>query len=215
MLEAGIRYPSQGDWINRILIGGLLTMFSFLIIPILIVYGYLLRVLKASYDGQEEPPAWGDWGTLLVKGFVAWLISIAYSIPLILFAVLMIPIIGVGAIQDDIGAVAVGTGIIWLLGTVVLALLIAYVLPAALTAYARADQVGAAFDFASIKDIAFTGEYFIAVVMALVVSIVVGIITSILSVTLIGLILVPFIGFYGSMAMANIVATGVRKASTV
>lgn len=212
MLQEAIGYPKRGDWVSRILIGGLLSILSFLIIPSFIVLGYLLRVLGDSYDGIEDPPEWGEWMSLLIKGLVGWLIGLVYSIPLILFSVVMIPILGVSGLDD--GALTLGAGLIWFLGTVILGILIGYLLPAGLTAYARTDQAGAAFKFKEVTSIAFTGEYFIAIVMAVVVGILFGIITGILSITVIGLILVPFIGFYANMAIANLIGNGVRNAST-
>lgn len=215
MLEEGVRYPMRGDWIARILIGGILSVFGFLLIPAFIVYGYLLEVLANTYDGIEDPPEWTDWGTLLIRGLVAWLIALAYSIPLILFSLVMIPVIGFGAVQDDPGAILAGTGLLYFFGMVVLGLVVAYLLPAGLTSYARTNRVGAAFDVNTVTSIAFTGEYLVAIVLAFVIVIFVGFLTSILSITVIGILLVPFIGFYANMAIAYIVATGVRNAADV
>ena len=88
-IEEALRYPMNHDnWIVTVLIGGALSLFSFLIVPILIVYGYLLRVIRTSIDGQSEPPVFEDWGELIVEGFKAAVIVFVYMlIPLIVGAV--------------------------------------------------------------------------------------------------------------------------------
>lgn len=66
MLEDALTFPRRGDWVRDVLIGGLLTVVGFLIIPAILVFGYLLRVLGESAAGADAPPAWDDWAELLV-----------------------------------------------------------------------------------------------------------------------------------------------------
>lgn len=214
MLEEGLTYPKRGDWISRILIGGLLSIFSFLILPLFILYGYLLNVLESSYNEVEEPPEFEDWGSLLVRGLIAWLISIAYAIPIFLFTMVMIPFIGFGALQDDPVVFIAGGGLLWFLGTFILGILVAYILPAAFVNYARTNRAGAAFDFRTIVSIAFTMEYLTGIILAFVTVIIIGIVAALVSITIIGLLALPFISFYGYIALAYIMGTAARNAET-
>lgn len=214
MLEDGIHYPRRGDWIKRILIGGLLFMFSFLLLPLFIVYGYLLQVMGAAYEGVEEPPEFEEWVDLLITGLVAWLIGIVYAIPIIVFTLIMLPIIGFGALQDDPEVFLAGTGLIWFLGIFILSILVAYLLPAAYVSYARTGRAGAAFDFGEIFSIAFTMEYLTGIILTVAVLILFGILSGLVAITIIGLLVIPFITFYGYMAGAYIMARAVRNAAT-
>lgn len=214
MLEEGITYPKRGDWLERILIGGLLIMFGFLLLPMFIVYGYLLKVLQTTYEGATTPPEFEDWGSLLVRGLLAWLIGIAYALPIIIFTLLMIPLVGFGALQEDPLVFLAGTGVIWFSGVTILGILIGYILPAAYVNYARTNRAGAAFDLGTITSIAFSVEYLTGIILALVVMIVFGILSSLVAITIIGVIAIPFIGFYGYVAAAYIVSNAVRNANT-
>lgn len=214
MLEDALTFPRRGDWVRDVLIGGLLTVVGFLIIPAILVFGYLLRVLGESAAGADAPPAWDDWAELLVWGVVGWLIALAYAIPVILYSAVMLPIIGIGAITDDPGAAIVGLGALWVVGATLLSIAVGYVLPAALANFARTGRASAAFELRTVASIAFTGHYLVAVVVAIVVGILIGILGGIATITIIGIVLVPFIGFYGNVAIARALGIGVRRAST-
>jgi hypothetical protein len=80
-LEALLTYPMESDdWIVTVAIGTVLTIFSFLIIPGFLVYGYLVRALRAGMDGASEPPEFDDWGTLFVEGLIATVILFVYQL---------------------------------------------------------------------------------------------------------------------------------------
>ena len=66
MLEDGLSYPIRGDWIGRIVIGGILGLLTVLVIPAFLVVGYLVRVLEETVAGDEVPPEFTDWGGLLI-----------------------------------------------------------------------------------------------------------------------------------------------------
>ena len=90
-LETAVRYPmAKDDWIKTLVIGGVLVLFSFLIIPAIAAYGYLITAIRDSLEGKPEPPEFEDWGALLRKGVLGWVIGIVYMIvPLIVTAVLV------------------------------------------------------------------------------------------------------------------------------
>ena len=54
------------QWISKLLIGVLMTLTSFLIVPALILQGYLVKIIRQVRDGQDnELPEWSDYGDLL------------------------------------------------------------------------------------------------------------------------------------------------------
>ncbi len=222
MFEDGMSYPVRGDWIGRIAIGGLLAIFSFFIIPAFLLVGYLIRVLKTTVGGIDEPPQFDEWGDLFVKGLVGTVISIIYSVvPFVVFGAIgfvLFGIIGVaGSAGGDGGGIVAGLGLtaFLLLGLLFVPVVFAvyYMVPAALTNYAIEDSFGAAFDFETIKPILLSSEYLIAVLLPLVVAVLLWVATSILSITVVGLLLVPFLQFYGQVAIFRMFGTAFKTVS--
>lgn len=220
MFEDGMSYPVRGDWIGRIAIGGLLAIVSFLILPAFLIVGYLIRVLETTVGGVDEPPAFEEWGDLFVKGLVGTVIGIIYSvIPFVVFGaigVVLFGIIGVaGSAGGDGGGLVAGLGVTALLLLLLLFIpvlfAVYYMVPAALTNYAIEDSVGAAFDFETIKPILLSSDYLIATLMPLVVAVVLWIATTILSITVVGLLLVPFLQFYGQVAVFRMFGTAFKN----
>ncbi len=203
MLEDGLSYPARGDWIGRILIGGVLGFFSFLVVPVFFLLGYFVRVLETSIEGADEPPAFDEWGELFVTGLVAFVITFAYSIvPVVVYSVVVFGLIGAGgAIGGDGGGLLAGLGFLSMLAFLPLLLLIYYVVPAALANYARRGTLGAGFDVDAIKPVVLSVDYLIAVLLPLVVAFVVWIVVGILFATIVGALLVPFVQFYAQVAI--------------
>lgn len=204
MLEDGLSYPMQGDsWIGRILIGGIIGFLSILFFPIFIFVGYLVRVLESTINGDPEPPEWDDWGGLFVDGIKATIVGIAYSIiPTVVILGLGSVFVGIGAAAGDGGGgILAGFGLITMLLLIPVFFLVYYLVPAALANMAAEGTLGAAFDFGMIRNVVLTGDYLVAVLMPIVVGIAINIVTSILAITVVGLVLVPFVNFYGQVAV--------------
>ncbi|WP_193308557.1 DUF4013 domain-containing protein [Halorubrum halophilum] len=203
MLEDGLSYPVRGDWIGRIIIGGVLGFLSVLLLPAFVVVGYLVRVLEQTVGGNEVPPEFDEWGDLLVKGIVGSLITLAYVIvPVIIYGVIVTTIFGAGAgIGGDAGALIGVVGVLLALSAIPVLFLVYYAVPAGLTAYAVRGEMSAAFDVSLLKPTLLSTEYLVAVLMPIVVAVVTWIITAVLSITVVGLLLVPFVQFYGQVAV--------------
>jgi len=214
MLEDGLSYPVRGDWLGRTLIGGVLGLLSVFVIPTVVVLGYLVRVLETTVEGAEEPPAFEDWGTLLVRGVVASVIVIAYTlVPVLAYLVVLIVFFGAGGIiGGDVGALVGVAGVLAALGLIPVVLVVYYAVPAALTAYATQGSIGAAFDVSVLKPVLLRSEYLIAVLAPLVVAVLLWIVTAVLAVTIVGLLLVPFVQFYGQVAVFRMFGTAFATA---
>lgn len=191
------------DWVPTTLIGGILSVLGILILPGLIVQGYLIRVLRDAASGESEAPSFTRWGELLVDGLKAVLISLAYSLVVVVPAVLFSVVIGVGAgFGGDTGGVRLFTGLASVLLFVLLfalSLLLAYVLPAAMANFAVEGRLGAAFDFGTIRRAIFTGDYAIAWLVAVIVNVAGGVVGGALSILLVGifvLFLAQVLAFY-------------------
>ncbi|MEF8786954.1 MAG: DUF4013 domain-containing protein [Haloarculaceae archaeon] len=211
-----VMYPTENDdWMKTVLIGGILSFFGFLFVPILVVSGYIIRVIRHSLDGESKPPTFGEWEELLVDGVKAFVIGFVY---------LLVPGL-VGALTVGGSALAMATGsrsgaalgtagfAFGMLLTLVLSLAFGYVAVAAIVNFASEGRFGAAFDFTSIKTVVFSSEYAIAWGLSIVVffaaSIVVGMLNAI---PLLGTIAGAFVFFYAQVVAGHLWAGGYNDA---
>jgi hypothetical protein len=150
---------------NRFIAGSALTIASIIIpiVPALFVYGYALRIMRATADGEPPAmPAWEDWSSLLSVGVRGAIVNVVFFLPaMVVFFVglaayfgtfLLMPALqasaGSGAYPDAfVGYLMVGMGVMFLSMAVgfILFLLGAIPLPAALAHFATTDRLGAAF----------------------------------------------------------------------
>jgi hypothetical protein len=209
VLEDGLSYPARGDWVGRIIIGGVLGLLSVFVIPAFAIFGYLVRVLERTVAGDEVPPTFDDWGDLLAKGVVATLIALVYSIvPVVAYGVVISVVAGIGSgIGGDLGALIGVTGALLALAFIPVLLFIYYAVPAALTAYAARGDVKAAFDVEILKPTLFSVEYLLAVLMPLLISTGVFVVSVVLILTVVGAVFVPFVQFYGQVAVFRMFGT--------
>lgn len=211
MLEDSLTYPTKGDsGIARNIIGGCLFLFFFLIVPPFAAVGYLVRTLAGASRGEAEPPAFEEWGGLVVDGFKAFLISLAYALaPLVLLAVFMAVLGAGGRASDGASGILAGVGVVAMLLYFAVALAINYVLPAAITNFGREGSMGAAFDFETLKPVLTSGSYIKAVLLTFVVAIAIGVAFSVFAFVTLGLgyLVAPFVYFYVYLAAAYMFGT--------
>lgn len=203
-----VTYPmGRDDWLKTILIGGVLTFLSILVVPIFLVYGYILRTIRGCLVGETEPPVFDEWGELLVDGLQAAIIGIIYMIVPILVGAIMVGSAMIAVITGDLAAL--GGVFLGFMLSMVLSLVFGYFAVVAIVNFAREGRFGAAFEFDVIKTVAFNREYAIAWLVSVAVIIVAGLAGSI---PVLGWILIPFVGFYASVVAANLWATGFTQA---
>lgn len=130
--------------ISILLVLGVLSFFSILIIPLIFVYGYGYRVIKMStqsmINGEDEPPEFGEYTKMFIDGLRYILVYLAYLIiPIIIIS---ISIMG-GSIN----------GVLFLIGVIlmIICMLIAYL--AVPNMAANDDSISAAFAFSDLLDV--------------------------------------------------------------
>lgn len=205
-------YPTEREaWLKTVLIGGVLVFFGFLLIPLFLVYGYVVRTIDESLSGASMPPVFEEWGTLLVKGFQAWLISIIYLLVPILVAGLTVGGALVAIATGGEAGLAAGAGGLFfgLVLSGILAIVFGYLAVIGIVNFAREDRFGAAFDLEVIKTVALDREYAIAWLISIALFLVAGIVNAI---PLVGWILMPFVSFYVAVVAANLWAGGFGRA---
>lgn len=219
MLEAAIRYPTTGERaLERVVVGGVLLLLSVFVLPAFLVYGYLVRSTAAVAAGDEEPPSFDDWTTLLVDGLKAFVVAFVYGVVPVALAV-FVPVSAVSVANGaDTGRAMAGLGVLAVILLVAVALVVAYVVMAALTTFAVADRLAAAFDLRAVFEFATTGPYLVAIVLAIVVQVLVGAVVLAAVVFTFGLallVLVPlgaFINFWVSLVTVHLFGAAYREA---
>lgn len=212
MIEAGVRYPTaHEDWVKIIVIGGVLTFLGFLVLPLFVVYGYVVRAISDSIDGETAPPGFDDWGSLLVDGLQAWFIHVIYLIiPGIVATITIGGAIAAIATGEPLGAAGGIAGLFGGLGlTVVLALVFSYLAVAAIVNFANEGRFGAAFDVGRIRELVLDGDFAAAWIVSVVAFIIAAIVAG---VPVIGFILGPFVTFYVAVVAARLWADGFLSA---
>lgn len=217
-IEDVLRYPTRReDWIATVLIGGVLTLFSFLIIPGIVVTGYVLAVIRGRATGEETPPAWGNWADLFVDGLKAWVVAFVYAIvPTVVAIAVFGTAIAAMASGSDLG-VAVGLlglglgSLFWL----VVALAFFYPLPASLANLAVTGRLGAAFDVGTVRQLVTTRAYAVPWLWGLAVLVVASVVGGgINAVPLIGWIVGAIFLFYIDVVLGVLWGAGFADATT-
>ena len=225
MIEASLNYLRESDdALVTTLIGGVLLLASPLLIPAFAVLGYVVRVLRRTADGDDEPPVFDAWGDLLTDGLKAFVVTFVYSLlPLAILSV---------AVVIGIGAALVGSGDGGLLGglaggVVALALTLValaaslaglYVTPAAVASVAGSGRVGDGFAVGTLWGVvskrAYATGWLAAAAIALAGALVIGVLSV---VPVLGTIAGFFVQFYALVAAAAIIGrtwTDVRPVAT-
>jgi hypothetical protein len=154
------KYPSTD--FKKIIILGILSITSFLIIPAFLNLGYLFRILKTSINGSEEPPEFDEWGNMFIDGLKVFLVILIYTIvPTVLIMIgiwaSLIPMVMAQTVAisqfgslNNILTLSFGfmTGLTAIGGF--LAIIISFFIAIALANMAYHDKLGAAFRFSEI-----------------------------------------------------------------
>jgi hypothetical protein len=193
-----------------VLIGGALTLVGFLIVPLFLVSGYVVRAIRANLDGEPEPPTFGDWGELLVDGLKATVIGFVYMlVPLIVMGLTVGGAIVAIATGSDAGAAAGFGGLmIGLLVSFVLSLLFGYLSSVAIVNFAREGTLGAGFDVGRIWSVGFDADFAIPWLLSVAVFIAAGVVTI---VPLVGALIAVFTNFYAAIVAARRWADGFNE----
>lgn len=130
--------------VTILLILGVLSLFSILIIPLIFVYGYGYRVIKMStqsmINGEDEPPEFGEYKKMFIDGLKYIVVYLAYLI-------IPIIIIAISAMNGSVNWILLIIGIILM----IICMLVVYL--AVPNMAANDDSISAAFAFSDIIDI--------------------------------------------------------------
>lgn len=175
------------EWVTKILIGVLLSLFVWLIVPAFILSGYMVEIIRRVMDGvdsDQELPAWDDWGKLLKDGFFVFLATFVYTLPFLVIMVIGFgTTVGFGALMDaSEGIASAGLmatwGVVGCLG-LLYAIALLFLTPAITIQYAIKDDLGACFRFGEVFGI--IRDHFADILIAFLVTFAAGIGLSVVS----------------------------------
>ena len=204
------------DWLKTVLMGGPCCCSASSWIPAFVAYGYMIRAMQASLEGEPEPPSFGDWGGLIVDGLKVFVIGVVYF--LVPLAVMVLTVGGAALAVftgSEAGAAAgAGTLLLGMLATFVLALVFGYFAAVGLVNFAREERLGAAFDVGVVKSVGLDGDFAVPWLVSVGVFLAVSIVTSVLNIIPgLGFVVGVFLNFYALVVAANLWAGGFREAT--
>jgi hypothetical protein len=209
-IESAVNYPREGEeaW-KTVAIGAVLSLLSFLLVPAVLVVGYLLRVLRASMDG-DSVPVFDEWGEMLVGGLKGVAVIIAYTIvPTVIVSVGTVALFG-AAFGDGAGSVLLALGgVLGILVGGALLLVLVYVLPVALANLASTDRLGSAFAVGGMRSTLFSRDYAVAWLLALLVSVVAGVVAGTVSLVPLGFVVALPVQFYATVVAFHLYGRGI------
>lgn len=216
-IETALTYPMESeDWLKTVAIGGVMLIFSFLIVPMFVAYGYVARAIRANLDGEPEPPTFGDWGTLIVDGVKVWVVGFLYMLIPLIVMVLTVGTFFVAVLTGSEAGAAAGFGtlILGMLLTFVLVLVFGYFAVVAIVNMVSEDEFGAAFDVDVLRDVGLDGEFAIPWLIAVGVFLGVGVVTGFLNIIpFLGSLIGAFLYFYAFIVASRLWAEGFQAAT--
>jgi hypothetical protein len=160
------------NWVQKLLVGSLFTLLSFVFIGGVFIAGYAVRLLRRAARGETYPlPEWDDLGGMFMEGVMAIAAYLLHILPCILaFGLLAIPFILLGSNDGDPQPAAFLVIFPVLILVMLLFFAMLFYFTAALTRLAVEERFGAAFEFS--QNLAFlkrnTGNILMAVLAFLV-----------------------------------------------
>ena len=151
--------------------------------------GYAMKILR----GEKPAPEVDDWGTLFIDGIKAWIVSLIYSIPIIIIGLVVGGAFALALLSGNyyamgaaLGAMAIGALVIFVLGIIITIFLVI-----GIVRFARTGSIGEAFNIsailATINKIGWI-NYIIALILLMIFAIITQLIFMILRV-------IPVLGF--------------------
>jgi hypothetical protein len=209
MISSSITYLRNSDeLVKTILIGGVLSILSILLIPAFIVSGYLVRVLRSAIAGEAAAPTFGEWGELFVDGLKAFVIAFVYGlVPAVVgFVLVGGSVIATFSTESGAGLLG-GVGLLFGLAvSVVLGLAAWYLIPAATANFATTGRLSAGFDIGALRPVVTSKRYATGWLLALGVIVLAAIVAGMLNVIpVLGTIVGVFVSFAASVVAYHII----------
>lgn len=154
-------------WLEKILIGGLFWIATFLLFGWFFILGYMARIVRSVVAGVDDRlPEWDDLGEMFVEGLKLFVVAFLWYLPIFL---VMVPLMVWAIMFDEFGSPRLSEMFAgcMVLTIVPLALLITFMLPAALVRASVYRTVGAGLAVGPV--FAFVRDNFVNFLLAFIV----------------------------------------------
>lgn len=162
-ITKALTYISEDkEWLTKLGIAILISLLSFLIIPIPLLIGYSVAISRNVKTGVEPPlPAWEDWGGFFRDGLNIIIAQLVYTFPFwLLSCIVFVSTIGFEGLAqrmdnpDLLGAAFLAT--FGLVGCLVLLFAVAlmFISPAIVLQYLRTNELSACLRFGEVISLA-------------------------------------------------------------
>lgn len=154
-------------WLEKILIGGLFWIATLLLFGWFFLLGYMARIVRNVVAGVDDRlPEWNDLGEMFTEGLKLFLVIVVWYLPIVL---VMVPLMVWAIVFDEFGSPRLSEMFAgcMVLTIVPLALLITFVLPAALVRATVYRSVGAGLAVGPV--FAFVRDNFVNFLLAFIV----------------------------------------------
>jgi hypothetical protein len=211
----------DSQWLSKLLIGVLMSVLSFLILPALILQGYVVKIIRHVMGGDgDNLPEWDDYGKLLKDGFFVTVAELVYTLPFIILMIVGFAATGGMAAMADRGSdlaglMASGVGLVMFCLSILFVAVLLFLMPAIMIQYAIKDDFGALFRFGEVFDIVrnHIADILIVFLVSVVATMALSLVIGVIAITIIlipvaiilGLALTPYIQYvtghlYGQIA---------------
>ena len=136
-----LSYPFKD--LKKFLILFVLFLGSFLLVPAIMAYGYLLRIIEHTLKGETGLPDFNNWGALFGNGLRYLVVSVVYAIPSLLVTLLLLNKLDLNSISNSLTFSSPMNMLILLL----VGFLVAILIIPALANMVYENRLFAAFDF--------------------------------------------------------------------
>ncbi|NPV84703.1 MAG: DUF4013 domain-containing protein [Anaerolineae bacterium] len=169
----------DSDWFKKMILNGLIMLIP--VIGGMVLFGWALEIARRTLKDEPYPPLPDlDFGGQLAKGFQGFIISLVYALPIIILSIpiQIVPFLG-SALELDadtlnyaVIAVSVCCGGI----NLIYAILMGFMLPAALGRFLDLGSMGAAFKIGEVFSLVRAAP--VAFLLVIIGNLVAGIISS-------------------------------------
>lgn len=187
------------QWVGKIGIGALVSLLSFLIVPIPLLAGWMVGITRNVMNGEKRPlPVWEDFGALFRDGLAITVASLVYTAPFwVIACIALVAGAGFGSLTE-ISEDAAVAGIFATFGlticlTIVFMFALFFMGPAIVIQYVRTNDLGATFRVGEVLGIVRdnVGDIFIVALTPFIASIVISTVLGVFAA-------IPVLGWCGA-----------------
>ncbi|MGQ9665763.1 MAG: DUF4013 domain-containing protein [Anaerolineae bacterium] len=135
-------------WLTKVLIGGLFTLASFVLVGIPFIMGYFVETVRNVISGKEKPlPEWDNLGEKFKEGLILTVIFLVWAIPIWILACFQVAVSAIAGNSSSAGTIVAGLSCFTSALSILWSIVIALFEPAIVTRFALNPEFSSGFAF--------------------------------------------------------------------